>query len=67
MIQTIVLAVLIAVIVGLLATLLGRVLKTLAVPIAVTVGGFLEQYGWTIGVIAGLWYIVTGGSFFPRK
>lgn len=63
MISLIVISLLIAVIVGLLVTLLGRVLKTLAVPIAVTVGAFFDQYGWTIGVIAGLWYFFTSGTW----
>ena len=69
MIENIILAVIIAPIVGLLLVgLLGPILKSLAVPIAVTVGEFFVKYGWVLGVLAwvlgvlaGLWYFFAGG------
>lgn len=62
----IVLALIIAVVVGIvLAALLGPILITLKVPIAETVGRFFEDYGFVIGVLAGLWYFFTGGSWRP--
>lgn len=64
-ITRIVQALLIAVAVGLFCILLGGVLVTLEVPIAVTVGGFFVEWGWVIGVIAGLWFFFGGGAF-PR-
>jgi hypothetical protein len=64
-IELIVFAILIAVGVGLLCILAGRVIATLAAPIAVTIGGYLEQFGWVIGMVVGLFYFVTGGSL-PR-
>ena len=65
MIETIVLAVIIAVVVGLLLVgLLGPILKSLGVPIAVTVGEFFVKYGWVLGVLAGLWYFFAGGPIF---
>lgn len=62
MLETILLAILVAVIVGLVCLLLGKVLASLAVPPAAAVGGFLVQYCWVIGVVAGLWYFVSGGD-----
>lgn len=67
MILRIVGAVVVAVIVGLLLVgLLGPVLVSLAVPIAVTVGHFFVRWGWVIGVLAGIWYFVSGSSW-PRR
>jgi len=63
MITRVIQAILIAVVVGLLLILLGTILVTLKVPIAVTIGGFLEQWGWVIGVVAGLWFYFGGGAF----
>lgn len=65
LIIAIALAVIVAVVVGALAILLGRVLKTIPAPIAVTVGGWFEQFGWAIGLLAGLWWLLTGGKL-PR-
>jgi uncharacterized membrane protein YvlD (DUF360 family) len=56
-------AILIAVVVGLVCILLGGILVTLKVPIAVTVGGFMEEWGWVIGVVFGLWFYFGGGAF----
>jgi len=64
MIGRLVLAVVVAVVVGLACLLLGLVLASLAVPIAVTVGGFLTTYAWVIGVLAGLWHFFRGGLSF---
>jgi hypothetical protein len=66
LIGRIVLAVIVAVIVGLLLVLLGAVLVTLNVPIAETVGKFLQTYGFAIGVLVGLWYFFTNGSWTAR-
>ncbi len=63
MIARLVLAVVVAVVVGLVCMLLGTILATLKVPIAVTIGDFLAAWGWVIGVLAGLWYFFTGGTF----
>ena len=64
LIGRIVLAVIIAVVVGLvLVGLLGPILITLHVPIASTVGGFFVDFGWALGVLAGLWFFFTGGSW----
>ena len=64
MIEAIVLALVIAVVVGLLLVgLLGPILTSLGIPIAQTVGGFFTQYGWVIGVLAGLWFFFTNGGF----
>lgn len=61
-IELLVLAVVVAIVVGLVCILIGKVLASINVPIATTVGGFLEQYGWALGVLAGLWYFFTGGD-----
>jgi hypothetical protein len=56
-----ILAVIIAVVVGIvLVGLLGPVLVTIKVPIAVAVGNFCEDWGFVIGVLAGLWYYFAG-------
>jgi hypothetical protein len=66
MIARVVLAVVIAVVVGIvLVGLLGPVLVTIKVPIAVTVGRFFEDWGFVIGVLAGLWYFFSRGFSLP--
>lgn len=69
MITRIVLAVVVAVVVGILLTgLLGPILIDLRAPIAETVGQFFRQWGFVIGLLAGLWYFFSGGSItFPSK
>ena len=68
MIARLVLAVVVAVVTGLVCILLGSVLASLGVPIAVTIGDFLHQWAWVIGVLAGLWYFFAGGGFnFPGR
>lgn len=59
----IVLAVIVAVVVGLLLVLLGGILVTLKVPIATTVGTWCQDYGFVIGVLCGLWYFFTAGTW----
>ena len=63
MITRIVLSVVVAIVVGLLCILLGSILVALEAPPAVVVGGFLTQWGWVIGILAGLWYFFGGGTF----
>ena len=64
MITRVVIAVIVAIVVGLICILLGSVLITLQVPIAVTIGGFLVQWGWVLGVLAGLLYFLRGSISF---
>lgn len=67
MIARAVLAVVVAVVVGIvLVALLGPILVSLKVPIASTVGKFFENYGYVIGVLAGLWYFFAGGFSLRR-
>ena len=57
MISKIVVAVVIAIVVGLVCMyLLGPIVLSLGVPIAAIFGGFLVRWGWTIGVLAGLYH-----------
>jgi hypothetical protein len=59
--RRLIVAVLIAVIVGIvLVALLGPILVTVKVPIAVTVGRFFVDWGYVLGLIAGLWYYFAG-------
>lgn len=62
MLSLLVMAVIVACVVGLIAILAGKILSSVGIPIAATVGGFLEQYCWVIGVLAGLWYFFSGGE-----
>ena len=63
MIAKLILSVVVAVVVGLVCLLLGSILASLSVPIATTIGDFLARWAWVIGILAGLWYFFTGGSF----
>ena len=63
MISRLVLALVVAIVTGLVCILLGSILASLGVPIATTIGDFLTHWGWVIGILAGLWYFFTGGSF----
>lgn len=66
MLGRIVLAVVVAVVVGLVCMgLLGPLLVGMHVPPAVIVGAFLVTYGWTLGILAGLWYYFSGATFGP--
>lgn len=61
MIARLVLALVVAIVVGLgLMALLGPILVSLAVPIAVVIGNFFIQWGWVLGVLAGLWFFFSG-------
>lgn len=67
MIGRVVLAIVIAVFVGVILLLLGDVLDTLKAPLATAVGGWLKDWGWVLGVLAGLWFFFSGGSVsFPK-
>lgn len=62
MIARLVLALVVAIVVGLgLTALLGPILVSLAVPLAVVVGEFFVKWGWVLGVLAGLWFLFSGG------
>lgn len=68
MIARLVLAVVVAVVTGLvLVYLLGPVLVSLVLPIAVAVGNFLIQWGFILGILAGLWYFFSGQTWPMRR
>ena len=60
---SIVIAIVVACIIGLVLLFIGRVLQALTIPIAVMVGSFLEQWCWVIGLLCGILFFLTGGSF----
>jgi len=61
MITRIALSILVAVAVGLLCIFGGVVLGSINVPITEAIAGFLKNYGWAIGVVAGLLF------FFSKR
>jgi hypothetical protein len=65
MIARVVLSVVVAVVVGLLLVLLGHILDTITVPIAVTIGDFCIQWGFVLGVLAGIWYFFSRSASHP--
>ena len=67
MIARLVLAVVVAVVVGLACLLLGTILAELKVSVATTVGDFLKQWCWVLGVLAGLWQFFAGGFSLPGR
>ena len=67
MIGRIVLAVVVAVITTLACMLLGAIIVTLGIPIAVTIGAFLSEWGTVIGVLAGLWHFFSGSPQFWNR
>lgn len=60
MIKRLILAVCVAVVVGLLCALAGLILASIEAKIAVLVGGFLQTWAYAFGVIAGIWFYITG-------
>lgn len=63
MLNRIILACLVAVIAYLVCVFVGGViLVSLAVPIVVATGKFLDQYAGVIAALAGLWYFFSGGG-----
>lgn len=63
LISRIVLAVVVAMVVGfLLAVVIGPLLLLLHTPPTSFVGGILVDWGWPIGVVAGIWWFFSGGS-----
>ena len=68
MIKRAVLAVIVAIFVGLVSMyLLGPILVSLGAPIAVIVGDFFVRFGWTLGILAGLWYFFSGSAWPSRR
>jgi hypothetical protein len=70
MIESIVLAIIVAVVVALLLLLIGRLLVSMAsgVPALVAIGGFLAQYCWVIGLLAGILWFIGGDAFaLPKR
>lgn len=65
LIGRIVLAVVVAAIIGLACLLLGALLGDIHIEVASTVGDFLRQWGFVIGLLAGLWYFFTHGGVSP--
>lgn len=65
LLRSILLGIAVAALVGLGCLLLGAVLVTLNIPVAVTVGSFLQRWAWVIGLLAGLWQYLTGGFAIP--
>lgn len=66
MVSRTVIAVIVAVAVSLGCILLGMILGSLGMPIASTVGAFLTQWGYAIGVLCGLYQFFAGGVVWPR-
>lgn len=62
LISRLVLAVVVAIVVGLVCILVGGLLADIKVPVAQTIGHFLEGWGWVLGLLAGLWYFFSGGG-----
>jgi hypothetical protein len=70
MIESIVLAIIVAVVIALILLLVGKLLASMAsgVPALVALGGFLEQYCWVIGLLAGVLYWIGGDAFaLPKR
>ena len=65
MIETLVFALIVAVVVGLVLMAIGRVLGAAGgtVPIIAAIAGFLVQFCWVIGLLAGALYFITGGHW----
>ena len=60
LIARLIIAIAVAVGVGLVCLLLGSVLTSLGVPVARTIGAFLEHWAWVIGILAGLVSFASG-------
>lgn len=68
MISRVVLAIVVAVLVGLVCMfLLGPILLTVSVPIVQIAGSFLVNLGWTLGLLAGVWYFFAGATWPLRR
>jgi len=60
MMTRLVLAACVGVFTALIILLIGVILVAIKVPIATSVGDFLEQWCWVFGLIAGIWFFFTG-------
>jgi|GEM_PF-5636709 len=60
MLNRLVVAVVIGVVVGLVCLLLGSLLATIGIPFVVTIGSFLVQWAWVLGLLAALYSFFTG-------
>lgn len=56
-------AVVVAVVVTIASLLLGAILKSLTVQIAITIGDWLRTYSSILGILSGLWYFFTEGTW----
>lgn len=63
MLKKLILAVVVAVVVTFACILIGGILISLSVSIAVTIGNFLKSYSGALGILAGLWYFFTDGTW----
>ena len=70
MLRKFLLALVVAVVVTLGCFLLGAILVSVggpgsvgAVPVVTTIGNFLKSYGALLGVLAGVWYFFTNGTW----
>jgi len=59
-IKRVILAVVVAVVVTLACILLGAILVSMNISIATTVGVFLQNYSYVLGVLCGLWWGIRG-------
>jgi hypothetical protein len=60
MLQRVILAACVGIVTALVILLIGIVLVAIKVPIATSVGNFLEQWCWVFGLIAAVWFFFTG-------
>jgi hypothetical protein len=65
MITRIAQAIIVGVAVGLLVLFLGVILSAFGIPPLSTIAGFLIQWCWVIGILAGLWQFFSGGFTLP--
>lgn len=66
MLSKLILAVVVGVVVYLICVFVGSILVALGVPIADTVGGFLQQFAVVIGFLAAIWYFFAVVGQFDR-
>lgn len=65
MIRKIILSVIIAAGTTLGCMLLGAILSSMGIPIASTIGDFMSQWSYAIGVLVGLWWFFAGPNLWP--
>lgn len=66
MVTRILLSIIVAIAVAIVCALIGGIMTSFNVNVVEQIGNFLQDYSTLIGILAGLWYFVSGRNDFSN-